>query len=177
MNNDLNMKLEKIAMDIAMEHNKMAYAIPVKTKYGFESVVINSIKIIVKLPALNRIKRKLNVKYGKEKTAQIINKPGGPRYSLNDVKDILSKVPTNVEFSPRRKAQQENLGITKSDAIDILKSLQPTEFKTKSEKTGSQTADVYKAVRDICGEDIELYIKFYIKNKVGIFVISFHESD
>ena len=176
MNNDLDMKLEKIAMDIAMEHNRVAYAIPVKTKYGFESVVVNSIKIIVKLPVLNRQKKKSLVKYAGKKRPQIIDGPRIPRYSLNDVKDILSKVPTDVEFSPRQKAQPENLGITKSDAIDILKSLRPTEFDKQSRKAGSQTADVYKAVRNILNEDIELYIKFYIKNKVGIFVISFHES-
>lgn len=42
---------------------------------------------------------------------------------------------------------------------------------------GSQSADVYLAVRRILNEDIKLYIKFYIKNSVGIFIISFHESE
>lgn len=33
------------------------------------------------------------------------------------------------------------------------------------------------AVRNILNDDIEIYIKFYIQNAKGIFVISFHESD
>ena len=83
----------------------------------------------------------------------------------------------NVEFHPRPKAQPENLGITKTEAINIIKTLQPSEYSTTSHKTGEQAADVYLAVRRILNEDIEIYIKFYIRNKIGIFVISFHESD
>ena len=58
-----------------------------------------------------------------------------------------------------------------------MKSLRSSEYISTARVVGAQSADEYIVVREVLGEDTKIYIKFYIKNKTGIFVISFHESN
>lgn len=167
-------KINRIAKNVAINYknNKIAYSFSIRTENGVKNIVVNSIKIIIDITGL-----KQNDKKNASRKRKINNESNGPKYPLNDIKLILSNVPINIEFHPRQKAQPENIGISKEEAINIIKSLQPSEYKETSHKAGSQAADVYLAVRNILNDDIEIYIKFYIQNAKGIFVISFHESD
>lgn len=165
-------KIIQIAKNITKDYNKIAYSIPLKTKNGIKNITIHSIKIIIETDGLPIKSTKTSAK-----RKRIINEQNGPKYPLSDIQSILSHMPINIEFHPRPKAQPENLGISKEDAINIIKSLQPSEYKETSHKSSDQAADVYLAVRTILKEEIKIYIKFYIKNTVGVFVISFHESE
>ena len=175
MNKEMTAKINKIAMNIAMGHNsKVAYSMQLNKKTGVEHIAVNSVKIIVKLDGL---KKKSTDKVAEKKRKQVTHDVNGPQYELNDLKAILSSETPNVEFKQRHRAQPErNLNITRTDAINILKSLQPSEYKSTARVVGAQSADEYVVVRKVLGEDTKIYIKFYIKNKTGIFVISFHES-
>ena len=156
-----------------MDNNKVAYSMKLK-KTESEYVTINSVKIIVKLDGL---KKKFSNKIIGKKRKQVTYDTKGPIYELDEMKAILSSITPNVEFKQRYKASPENMGITKSDAINILRSLRPSEYTRTARMVGAQSADEYVAVREVLGEDTKIYIKFYIKNTNGIFVISFHESD
>ena len=121
MNNKI---IEKIAKKITLSYkNKTAYSISVRENGNISTITINSIKIIIKTDRL------INNKNINSKKKRIINEKGEPRYNLDYVKLILSVIPINIEFHPRPKANPENIGITKEQAIEILKSLQPSEFK------------------------------------------------
>lgn len=105
-------------------------------------------------------------------------------YSLKEVKELISYVPSRITFNERDDdlSNPVRLGIDKQEAIEIISNLTEAEYSKQLSRNFIGT-DVYLVENYVSkqGETLPtLYIKFKIegkKNKRKILVISFHEKD
>lgn len=159
-------KLVKIAKELVVGYKKTTHNQPTNNLNNVDEIVI----VITDQPLEFDI-------------SKFASKTRNTRYSLNEVKQLLSIKPPRFEFQIRNDnlSDPTRLNITESEALAIISNLNESDYNKNLSQNFPNT-DVYTVSNYKINQTekvIDLYIKFAIVDKGvkrRVLIISFHEK-
>lgn len=119
-----------------------------------------------------------------EDMSRLASKSRITRYSLDEVKALLSGKRIRYEFVPREdgKSNPINIDMDYQEALDVILHLTLANYNAvlSSHFVDTDVYTVKNYVRKNNKEPIDLYIKFYLeedKKTKKVFIISFHKEE